>query len=46
MQKNYLTDLPKCLWLYLPIMVALFPYVMRIINIESDQYVYGEANLY
>ena len=45
MQKNYLTDLPKCLWLYLPIMVALFPYVMRIINIESDQYVYGELGI-
>ena len=26
-------------------MVALFPYVMRIINTESDQYVYGELGI-
>ena len=45
MQNNYPSDLPKCLWLCLPILVALFPYVMRFINIESDQYVYGELGI-
>lgn len=45
MKKYYLTDLPKWLWLWLPIMVALFPYVMRIVNVESDQYVYGELGI-
>ncbi len=38
-------DLPKWLWLWLPILVALFPYVMRIINTQSDQYVYGELGI-
>ncbi|MEM8843832.1 MAG: hypothetical protein AAGB35_02205 [Pseudomonadota bacterium] len=45
MQENYPQDLSKCLWLYLPILVALFPYVMRIISVESDQYVFGELGV-
>jgi len=45
MQNNYPTDLPKWLWLWLPILVASFPYVMRIVNVESDQYVYGELGI-
>ena len=45
MQNNYPTDLPKWLWLWLPILVALFPYIMRMVNVESDQYVYGELGL-
>lgn len=45
MQNFYPNDLPKWLWLWLPILVALFPYVMRIINTESDQYVYGELGI-
>lgn len=45
MQNNNLSDLPKWLWLWLPILVALFPYIMRIINVESDQYVYGELGI-
>ena len=45
MKNNYLTDLPKWLWLWLPIIIALFPYVMRIVNVESDQYVYGELGI-
>ena len=42
MKNNYPEDLPNCLWFCLPILVALFPYVMRIISIETDSYVFGE----
>ena len=45
MQEDYPQDLSKCLWLCLPILVALFPYVMRLINVESDQYVFGELGI-
>jgi len=45
MQNSYPEDLPKTLWLLLPIVVALFPYVMRVINIESDAYVFGELGV-
>ncbi len=45
MQHQPLLDLPKWLWLWLPLLVALFPYVMRIISIDSDQYVYGELGI-
>ena len=45
MQKDYPEDLSKCIWLCLPIVVALFPYVMRVISIESDQYVFGELGI-
>lgn len=42
MKNNYPEDLPNCLWFCLPILVALFPYVMRIISTETDSYVFGE----
>tara|TARA_B110000238_G_C16136363_1_gene443910 strand:- start:1372 stop:2070 length:699 start_codon:yes stop_codon:yes gene_type:complete len=42
MQNSYPKDLPKWLWLWLPIMVALFPYVMRLIDVQTDSYVFGE----
>lgn len=45
MQNQYPEDLPKWLWLWMPVIVALFPYVMRIINVDSDQYVYGELGI-
>jgi len=45
MQNHTSTDLPKWLWLWLPILVALFPYVMRVINVESDRYVFGELGI-
>lgn len=45
MQNLYPEDLPKCLWLWLPIMVALFPYVMRVIDVETDSYVFGEHGI-
>ena len=40
-----LHDLPNCLWFCLPVLVALFPYVMRIINTDTDQYVFGELGI-
>jgi hypothetical protein len=45
MQNHYPKDLPKWLWLWLPIVVALFPYVMRLIDIETDSYVFGEQGI-
>ncbi len=45
MQNSYPKDLPKWLWLWLPIVVALFPYVMRLINTETDSYVFGELGI-
>ena len=45
MKNNYPEDLPNCLWFCLPILVALFPYVMRIINTETDQFVFGEQGI-
>ena len=45
MQNSYPEDLPKWLWLWLPIIVALFPYVMRVIDIETDSYVFGEQGI-
>jgi hypothetical protein len=45
MREKYPQDLSTCLWLCLPVLVALFPYVMRLINIESDQYVFGELGI-
>ena len=40
-----INDLCSWLWLWLPIGVALFPYFMRIINPETDQYVFGEQGI-
>ncbi len=45
MQNSYPKDLPKWLWLWLPIVVALFPYVMRLIDVETDSYVFGEHGI-
>jgi hypothetical protein len=45
MQNSYPKDLPKWLWLWLPIVVALFPYVMRLIDVETDAYVFGEQGI-
>ena len=45
MQESYPQDLPKCLWLCFPVLVALFPYIMRVISVESDQYVFGEQGI-
>ena len=45
MKNDYPEDLPNCLWFCLPILVALFPYVMRIISTETDQYVFGEQGI-
>ncbi|MDW3095569.1 MAG: hypothetical protein R8G33_07850 [Gammaproteobacteria bacterium] len=45
MQNCYPEDLPKWLWLWLPIVVALFPYVMRLIDLETDGFVFGEQGI-
>ena len=45
MQNSAVNDLPKWLWLWLPLIVALFPYVARIISIESDSIVFGEQGI-
>lgn len=45
MQNSYPKDLPKWLWLWLPIVVALFPYVMRLIDVKTDSYVFGELGI-
>ena len=45
MNSPYPEDLPKWLWLWLPIVVALFPYVMRIVNVETDTIVFGEQGI-
>ena len=45
MKIDYPEDLPNCLWFCLPVLVALFPYVMRVINVETDQYVFGEQGI-
>ncbi len=45
MQNSYPKDLPKWLWLWLPIVVASFPYVMRLIDIQTDGYVFGEQGI-
>ena len=38
-------DLPKPVWLLLPFVVALLPYVARMISVESDKYVYSELGI-
>lgn len=45
MQNTYPEDLPKWLWLWVPVMVALFPYMIRLINIDTDSYVFGEYGI-
>jgi hypothetical protein len=45
MQNSYPKDLPKWLWLWLPTVVALFPYVMRVIDVDTDSYVFGEQGI-
>ena len=45
MNSPYPEDLPKWLWLWLPVVVALFPYVMRIVNVETDNIVFGEQGI-
>ena len=45
MPNSQSNDLPKWLWLWLPLIVALFPYVARIISIESDSIVFGEQGI-
>lgn len=38
-------DLPRIVWLALPIIVAFFPYLMRIISVKTDSIMYGEMGL-
>ena len=45
MKDSKLNDLPKWLWLWLPIVVALFPYAARIFNTETDAIVFGEQGI-
>ncbi len=42
---NKPTDLPKWLWLWLPIATVLLPYVARIINPATDTVIFGELGL-
>lgn len=45
MKNCYPEDLPKWLWLWLPVVVALFPYIMRLIDVNTDGYVFGERGI-
>ncbi len=38
-------DLPKIIWFVIPLFVALMPYVARIINLETDRYMYSEFGI-
>ena len=38
-------DLPRWLWLWLPLSVAFLPYGMRMISIDSDKIVFGEQGI-
>lgn len=38
-------DLPTWLWLWLPITIALLPYVARIINPATDAFIFGELGV-
>ncbi len=38
-------DIPKILWLYLPITVAILPYLARLIGAQTDRFIYGEMGL-
>ena len=45
MTETKFDDLPKWLWLWLPLGVAMFPYVARFINPETDLFVFGEQGI-
>ena len=38
-------DLPTWLWLWFPIVVAIFPFVLRIIDPATDSFVFGERGI-
>ena len=38
-------DIPKTVWLLLPFIVVLLPYVARMISLGSDKYIYGELGV-
>ncbi len=38
-------DLPKIIWLILPVLIAVMPYVARFITLESDKYMYTESGV-
>ena len=38
-------DLHKLVWLVLPIIVAVMPYVARFIDVHTDGYMYGEKGI-
>ena len=43
--QNKTSDLPKWLWLWVPVVIALLPYVARIINRASDDIIFGELGI-
>lgn len=45
MTESRTDDLPKWLWLWLPLGVAMFPYIARLINPETDRFVFGEQGI-
>lgn len=45
MTQPQINDLSKWLWLWLPLGIAMFPYVARLINPATDNYVYGEQGI-
>lgn len=38
-------ELPRWLWLWLPLLSAALPYVARLVTAESDRFMYGEFGL-
>lgn len=45
MTQPQINDLSKWLWLWLPLGVAMLPYVARLIDTATDNYVYGEQGI-
>ena len=38
-------DLPKVVWLFIPIVVAAMPYFARVISLDTDRYMYTEFGI-
>lgn len=38
-------DLPKVVWLFIPIVVAAMPYFARVISLDTDRYMYTELGI-
>ncbi len=38
-------DLPKFVWLFVPVFVAVMPYIARFISLDTDRYMYTELGI-